>query len=276
MLRRTQQVYPAKWNEESVQWNQRLEQTTEPAASTPAGTRLSQTKRQERRAERYAAAGVPRFVKMLAGETNLEVTLVGHSMGTIILNRVVRDSEINVANIVYLGAACSVEDFSHSVLPFMEQHRDTQFFNLSLHPVAEAGEWYPWLADLPPRGSLLIWIDNFLSNPVTEQERTMGRWRNLFRSDSTGEPIIRRLYAEGGADLQNRLHFQAFSVGFGDKLRKMKFQWNEDPLRRDALERCDNPLSHGELSEVPYWNPAFWWQPAIAGGKAHQAVSAAH
>src|SRR5439155_10604915 len=202
---------------------------------------------------RCSSLGVPRFVKMLAGETNLEVTLVGHSMGTIILNRVVRDSEINFANIVYMGAACSVEDFSHSVLPFMEQHRDTQFFTLSLHPVAEAGEWYPWLADLPPRGSLLIWIDNFLSNPVTEQERTMGRWRNLFRSDSTGEPIIRRLYAEGGADLQNRLHFQAFSVGFGDKLRKMKFQWNEDPLRRDALERCDNPLSHGELSEVPYW-----------------------
>jgi hypothetical protein len=42
------------------------------------------------------------------------------------------------------------------------------------HPVAEAGEWYPMLVDLPPRGSLLVWLDNFLANPVTEQERTLG------------------------------------------------------------------------------------------------------
>src|SRR5439155_20196527 len=194
---------------------------------------------------RCSSLGVPRFVKMLAGETNLEVTLVGHSMGTIILNRVVRDSEINFANIVYMGAACSVEDFSRSVLPFMEKHPDTQFYNLTLHPVAEAGEWYPWLADLPPRGSLLIWIDNFLSNPVTEQERTLGRWRNLFRSGSTGEPILRRFFEENGGSLKPRLHFQAFSVGFGDKaqMRTVKFQWNDTPSRKDARERCDNPLS---------------------------------
>ena len=42
----------------------------------------------------------------------MRVTLVGHSMGTIILNRVVRDASKEFADIVYLAAACSVEDFS--------------------------------------------------------------------------------------------------------------------------------------------------------------------
>src|SRR5207237_8518833 len=129
------------------------------------------------------------------------------------------------------------------------------------------------MADVPPRGSLLVWIDNFLSNPVTEQERTMGRWRNLFRSGATGEPVIHRFFAEDGPrNLKSRLHFQAFSVGLGDKqqLRKTTFQWNEHPVRKDACERADNPLSHGEFTDMPYWKPEFWWQPNLAGGKAHQ------
>src|SRR5439155_24764605 len=98
---------------------------------------------------------------------------------------------------------------------------------------------------------------------VTEQERTLGRWRNLFRSGSTGEPILRRFFEEDGGSLKPRLHFQAFSVGFGDKaqMRTVKFQWNDTPSRKDARERCDNPLSHGELSEMPYWKREFWWNP---------------
>jgi hypothetical protein len=147
-------------------------------------------------------------------------------------------------------------------LPYMKRHAETQFYNLSLHPVAEAGEWQPWLADLPPRGSLLVWIDNFLANPVTEQERTMGRWRNLFRSSPTGEPIIRAFFNnDSSASLRRRLHFRAYSVGFGTKeqLRDIKYQWNEHPILMDFDERCDNPLSHAEFSEMPWWEQRFWW-----------------
>ena len=60
--------------------------------------------------------------------------------------------------------------------------------------------------------------------------------------------------------MEKRLHFQAFSVGFGDELRTMKYQWNEHPVRKVARERCDNPLSHGEFTEMPYWKSAFWWR----------------
>ena len=278
MLRRTQVVYPARLDVEAVIWTDRLKQSP---GSNAAVTQRKLTKRQERRARRYAAAGLPVFIEMLrsrrTNDPSQEVALVGHSMGAIILNRVVRDAKMDFSNIVYMGAACSVEDFSRSVLPYMKQHRQTQFYNLCLHPVAEAGEWYPMFVDLPPRGSLLVWLDNFLSNPVTEQERTLGRWRNLFRSGPTGEPIIRQFFNNDGASqLTNRLHFQAFSVGFGDTngLRKIKYQWNEHPQPRTILDRCDHPLSHSEFTEMPYWKRQFWWTREIAGGKARQTADA--
>ncbi len=273
MLRRTQEAYPARMDartQERLDTDRARQAETEAqrTATNATATRRYLSPRQQKRIQRYSAAGLPMFIEALrerqTNDPSFEVALVGHSMGTIILNRVVRDAEMEFGNIVYLGAACSVEDFSRAVLPYMKEHPRTQFYNLSLHPVAEAGEWYVSLADLPPRGSLLIWIDNFLSNPVAEQERTLGRWRNLFRSSVTGEPILRQFFDNDDASkLKERLHFRAFSVGFGDKdqIRKATYQWNEHPAPKDARERCDNPVTHGEFSEMPYWKPGFWWAP---------------
>src|SRR5207245_2109420 len=95
MLRRTQEVYPARLEADRVQWIEGLKQTNampSPGRPKAAATIRALTTRQERRAERYAAAGLPIFIEALrrqqSGDPNLEVTLVGHSMGTIILNRV--------------------------------------------------------------------------------------------------------------------------------------------------------------------------------------------
>ena len=113
------------------------------------------------------------------------------------------------------------------------------------------------------RGSLLAWIDNFLAKPVSEEERTLVRWQNLFRSSATGEPLLRRFYDnDGSTRMSNRLHFRAFSIGFGgkDQMRPRKYQWNKLPIAKDIEARCDNPLSHGEFTEVPYWSPEFWWR----------------
>jgi pimeloyl-ACP methyl ester carboxylesterase len=279
MLRRTQEVYPSKNDVGTLARTEALlARAAQPESGTTSAkkTRKTMTAHQLIQAEHYAGAGVPAFLKMLADaqsqDANLEVTGVGHSMGTIILNRVLADTDVKFTNIVYLGAACTISDFSSSALPYIRDHKDVQFYNLTLHPVAEAGEWNAF--DLVPRGSLLVWIDNFLSNPVTEQERTMGRWRNLFRSSPTGEPVMRHFFdGPDQASLKRRMHFQGFSVGFGDKtqIRDVKFQWNENPNLKDRDERCDNPLSHGEFSQMPYWSPGFWWRLAIiAGGKAHQ------
>jgi hypothetical protein len=162
-----------------------------------------------------------------------------------------------------LAAACSIDDFSSSVLPYLREHTNTQFYSLSLHPVAEAGEWYLIAGDLVPRGSLLIWLDNFLMNPVTEQERTLGRWRNLFRTSATGEPVIQRFYEnDSSSSLTNRLHFRAFSVGLGrqNQMRSLSYQWNAKPLPKTLEERRDTPLSHGDFTEMPYWLSEFWWK----------------
>ena len=272
MLRRTVETYPARMDTDAKQRLQ-AEQTKQSIANTSQTTNATNhalSTRQQKRAKRFLAAGLPIFVDALRQRQDSnsvqEVTVVGHSMGTIILNRVLRDTTAKFANIVYMGAACSIDDFTTSVLPYMQRYPKAQFYNLSIHPVAEVGEID--MADMPPRGSLLVWLDNFLAHPVTEQERTLGRWENLFRSSPTGEPMIRSFYAndESGI-LKSQLHFQAFSVGFGssNQMRKLKYQWNQDPKAVDISQRCDTPLKHGDFSDMPYWLSGYWWKPVNAG-----------
>jgi len=268
MLRRTETVYPARMD---AGMRERRQQTlTNQSASLQSSEQRPPPVpvRKEKRARRYEAAGLPALFELLQEfqqkrQSLADVTLVGHSMGAIILNRVVRDATMDFDNIVFMGAACSIEDFSGSVLPYLQRHTNTQFYGLSLHPIAEAGEWYLIAGDLVPRGSLLVWIDNFLANPATEQDRTLGRWKNLFRASPSGEPVVQRFFNnDEDGSLTNRLHFRAFSAGFGgpEQLRKSKYQWNERPIGQSIKERCNTPLSHGEFSELPYWTSNFWWK----------------
>ena len=267
MMRRTQTVYPARMNPQTRARLQAAISNETANVTAPATSGRRSRTRKAKRERRYSAAGLPGFFELLeqfqkTDPALTQVTLVGHSMGAIILNRVIRDTKMDFANVVFLAAACSVEDFSTSVLPYMREHTNTQFYGLSLHPVAEAGEWYLIAGDLVPRGSLLVWIDNFLANPVSEEERTMGRWQNLFRSSASGEPLLRRFYDnDNSKTLKSRLHFRAFSVGFGGKesMRPARYQWNKRPIARELEARCDNPLSHGEFTEMPYWLSEFWW-----------------
>lgn len=270
MLRRTETAYPGRMEEWLTNRSAAVQaqQNTNLAAQNESITPPGQSKKKRKRLERYESAGLPAFFAMLPNirTTNgatPQITLVGHSMGTIILDRVMRDTKIDFANVVYMGAACSIEDFSTSVLPYLREHTNTQFYSLSLHPVAEAGEWCLPAADLVPRGSLLVWLDNFLMNPVTEQERTFGRWRNLFRTSATGEPVIRRFFDNHDSEsLKERLHFRAFSVGMGgpNEMRPEKYQWNDHRTPKELKERCNTPLAHGDFTEMPYWSTDFWWK----------------
>ena len=273
-VRRTQEVYPAKYDSaiashlkaKLAEQENRVNEAPSDATSK-SGKPLS--KRQKKKAQRYLASGLPIFFDMLRekkqdGAVN-DVTLVGHSMGTIILNRVLRDAPMDFNNIIYLGAACSIDDFTTSVLPYMKLHTNTEFYNMTLHPVAETDETYA--LDLCPRGSLLVWLDNFLVNPASEQERRFGRWRNLYRSSPTGEPLIRRMF-DYDPSVSGRLHFRAFSVWLtdSDTLRDREYQWNDHAAPPsvsdiDGETRTNNPMTHTELGQAPYWNPAFWTVP---------------
>ena len=161
------------------------------------------------------------------------ITLIGHSMGTIVANEMVlTHPNLSYSNIVYMGAACDVSDFANAVVPCLERQTNAHFYNLTLHPIAEAREaQWTWL-DLTPRGSLLEWIDNFLSTPRTVPERTLGKWDNAI---STTALIP--------TNVASRVRIKAFAVGPRDKFP-------------------DNPMVHGDFSEEPFWETNFWTKRA--------------
>jgi len=165
---------------------------------------------------------------------DLELTLIGHSMGTIVLNRVLREfPDLPVTNIVYMAAACSIDDFRTSVIPYLlrTENQNSRFYNLMLHPDAEVREWQKSFFDLTPRGSLLVWIDNFLSAPQTTLDRTLGSWENIIQAIHVIPPHVR-----------SRITLKAFCIG--------------GPT-------CKAPTTHGEFSDKAYqfWKPEFWKVP---------------
>jgi pimeloyl-ACP methyl ester carboxylesterase len=192
-----------------------------------------------RRVGEPAEGAVARLMQALAEfvaadpSNHYSITLVGHSMGTIVANEVIQmHPNLGYSNIVYMGAACSVTEFANAVIPCLEANTNTHFYNLTLHPVAEAREAQWNYLDLTPRGSLLEWIDNFLANPRTVPERTLGKWDN----DISTTALI-------PTNVASRIRIKAFAVGPRD-------------------EFPDNPMVHGDFSEEPFWQEDFWTEPA--------------
>jgi pimeloyl-ACP methyl ester carboxylesterase len=111
-----------------------------------------------------------------------DVALVGHSMGAIVMNQMLREvPDIHYSRIVYMAAACSIRDYADTVVPYMRLPRnaDTRMVHLSLCDRAERSEKYWEYVDVVPRGTLLLWIDNYLTTPPTRLDRSAGRYVNL-------------------------------------------------------------------------------------------------
>lgn len=205
--------------------------------------------------DKGSGGGLDQFMSALSewcnrqpAQSAYEITLVGHSMGTMILNDVLRarsryeggpHAALPVKNIVYLAAACSIRDFSQGVIPFMEQaaHRDVQFYNLCLHPTADLIDTEASV--LVQQGSLLCWIDAFLGEPATPLDRTLGRFDNIVQVPFV---IPERL--------RGRVAIKAFC------LLQDQDKWNLGP--------DPQPQKHGDFSESPYWDVRFW-QPDQPG-----------
>jgi hypothetical protein len=190
----------------------------------------------KRRVGEQPEGGVGRLLQSLSDlisndkSHHYAITLVGHSMGAIIANEMLKTyPDLPYSNIVYMAAACSEQDFADSVIPYLARTTNANFYGLTLHPIAEARETHWSYAELSPRGSLLEWIDNFLSNPVTIPERTNGKWDNLISTT----PLIPRKVA-------NQIHLKAFSVGPTD------------------LVPTNTPQAHGDFSQEPFWLESFW------------------
>ncbi|MGH7231806.1 MAG: hypothetical protein ACREJU_10680 [Nitrospiraceae bacterium] len=114
----------------------------------------------------------------------VEITLVGHSMGSLILNRLLAVLEqqgglIPIQHIIYLAPAASIEELDEMVFPFLVSHRETKFWLFTLNRRDEAREIPQPLAILLPRGSLLAWIDTFLEPVGAVGDKTLGSIRNV-------------------------------------------------------------------------------------------------
>ena len=164
-------------------------------------------------------------------QTDYEVTLVGHSMGAIILNEVIRVYDtLPYKNIVYMGAACSIREWAALTLPYLTDHTESRFVNLCLHPIAEPREiaaigGLP-IGDLISRGSLLEWIDDMFSSPNDILDRRLGKWDNILQATHIIEdPGVRP-----------RITLKAFDVDSGGQ----------------------KPQRHGEFNGLEFWDPALW------------------
>jgi hypothetical protein len=165
------------------------------------------------------------LIKKISGnKNNWEITLVGHSMGTIVANKIIRHygDQLPIKKIIYLAAADTVENYQETIHPYLLHNKNTEMKHLMLHPRAEEGETNGF--DFGPRGSLLVWLDNFLTNPLTLMERTAGRYDNLLPALHNTPQKIRK-----------RISICVFSAG------------------NKAKEK--NPQTHSEMaSRFRYWS----------------------
>ena len=181
------------------------------------------------RSGREDAHGLPRFLNRLREvqqRENLSITLVGHSMGTIVANELlVHEPELEVETLVYMAAAASLRDCEEVLLPYLREHPESELYFLTLHPKAEVRE--KQFLDLTPRGSLLVWVDGFLADPLTPLDGVSGNFNNLvlFLDDIPDE-------------VRSQIHIRAYSTG----------------QKASAWE----PQKHGDFTERPFWRPSFW------------------
>ena len=171
-------------------------------------------------------------------EIRYELTFIGHSMGAIVLNNLLTRYhseyvEINsLKNIVYMGAACSVNNAVNAIRPLLNEYNPDdpeeddkrpllRFYNLTLNRVAEIAETEA--LGFAPAGSLLEYIDQHLQSPESALDRTMGSEVNIL---SAIEVFDKR---------QNFVTYKSFDRNWGRI-----------------------PMKHGDFSLCPFWKQAFW------------------
>jgi hypothetical protein len=103
--------------------------------------------------------------------------------------------------------------------------------------------------DLPPQGSLLVWIDDLFANPATPFDRTLGRWENIVACTYVIPQYVR-----------GRVNIKAFDL-------RVKF----DPPAR-ARATGWTPQKHAQFrGSVRYWEPDFW-KPKTAGAHVEETM----
>jgi hypothetical protein len=163
-----------------------------------------------------------------------KVVLIGHSMGTIVIARFLRESKLPISDIVFMAGAATVRQFGDAVVPYLETHPRARFYNLTLHSSCEIRETHA--GGLTPNGSLLVWLDDYLNRPETPEDNMIGRWTSL--------PAVQRRVPP---DIAPRVTFK----GFGYRDSTVIGSFGKDHSK---------PCQHGEFSDPQsmFWRRSFW------------------
>jgi pimeloyl-ACP methyl ester carboxylesterase len=176
------------------------------------------------------------WLKRHGGKERWDVVLVGHSMGTIIVNEMVRQFGEPLEpdhhhdrplfdKIVYLAAACSLRDYLNTIPHYLEEYEGPTMYHLVLQDNAEAAEQFLW-SSLP--GSLLVWLDGFFARPDAPLDLVAGRYQNL----------LRVVHLHDKPHIRSRVSLKAFN--FGETAKET------------------NPQTHGDFDNFPFWKETFW------------------
>ena len=171
----------------------------------------------------------------------VHIQIFAHSMGAIVANELLHQNrDLYFSNVVYMGAACSIKNFAALALPYLRENPTTRFTNLTLHPENESFETSLYLS--VPRGSLLDWIDLYLTQPRSELDRTLGSWNNIVRV----LPIIDYLEANE----RERFTVHGFARSRRGQPRKHG-EFNDPP--------CEGSCDDGQYPGPPFWRAD--WEP---------------
>ncbi|BFU90881.1 MAG: hypothetical protein NTAFB01_20680 [Nitrospira sp.] len=176
------------------------------------------------------------WLKHNGGKEKWEVVLVGHSMGTIVVNQMIRQFGEPLESdhrhhmplfdkIVYMAAACSLRDYLNTIPHYLEEYEGPIMYHLVLQDNAEAAEQFLW-SSLP--GSLLVWIDGFFARPDAPLDLVAGRYQNL----------LRVVHLHDNPRIRSRVSLKAFN--FGERTEET------------------SPQTHGDFDNFPFWNETFW------------------
>jgi pimeloyl-ACP methyl ester carboxylesterase len=159
------------------------------------------------------------------------ITLVAHSMGAIIaLNVLSRHPEVKFDNVVFMGAAARMKHVESVLIPWLVDHPEARFYNLSLDPYNEIAERTYY--DFAPRGSLLMWIEDSFGEVNAFRDRTIGKWWNVVRIAEDLFPV-----ESAGQGIRDRVTLKRFAIDANGSL---------------------GPQSHGSFNLYCWWRKSFW------------------
>ncbi len=175
------------------------------------------------------------FLRKLHSEVDqipMSITLVGHSMGAIIVNKIITlDMSLPIDNIVHMASADSINNLFNHIVPYLSKNQDANFYSLALHPDNENRESNA--LGFTPSGSLLVWIDNMFTTPETVMDKRSGSWLNMERAFALlPEPVL------------DQMHFKIFG----------------QTVENSTGGYIDTPQKHGEFGDLKFWSKSVWWK----------------